>query len=816
MKDRPPFIAIALISAAALGYEVLLTRLFSITLWHHFAYMIISAALLGYGASGTFLVLARSRLETRFDAAFVASAATFGLSIAPSFLLAQRISFNPLELFWDPRQALYLLGLYLVLFVPFFCAGTCTGLAFSRFRGRIHRVYAADILGAGAGSLGIVLALFAFPPVQALTLLSALGLLAAAIAALETRSGFVQFAALLAGAGLMAAIPAESWIELRPSPYKELSQTLQVAGARVVARHSSPLAQITVVESPRVPFRHAPGMSLASPAEPAPQLAVFSDGEGLNPLTRFDGDLAPLAYLDYLTSALPYHLKREPRVLVLGAGAGADVLQALYHRSPRVDAVELDPQVVALLRGQFAGYAGRLYERPELRVHVAEARGFVAGSPERYDLIQVALVDAFSVASAGLHALSESYLYTVEALQDYLGHLQPDGLLAVTRWVTLPPRDTLKLFATAVAALKRSGLPHPERRLALIRGWKTATLIVKNGEFNEREIAALRAFCRTRSFDPAYFPGIAPDETNRYNRLDESYFYDGATALLSPRRDAFIEGYKFHIEPATDDRPYFFRFLRWRSLPEILALKDRGGLPLLEWGYPVLAVALAQAVAAGALLILLPLPRIRGETGMRRGRVAAYFLGIGLGFMFLEIAFIQKFILFLAHPLYAVAVVLCAFLVFAGLGSLLSRSVVTALERATDRPLRWVAAAIGAFALAYIFVLPPLFRELMGLPGLSKVAISVAAIAPLAFLLGLPFPTGLARVGREAEALIPWAWAVNGCASVVGAVLAALLAVHLGFTVVVILAVVLYLLALGVAFEGTAAAPNGQPAPEPS
>lgn len=801
---RAPFIAIALISATALGYEVLLTRLFSITLWHHFAYLIISAALLGYGASGTFLVLARRRLETRFNAAFVAFAATFGLAIATSFLLAQRIPFNPLELFWDPRQAIYLLGLYLALFVPFFCAGACTGLAFSRFRGRIHQVYGADILGAGAGSLGIVLVLFAFPPVHTLALLSALGLLAAGIAALETRVGIALAAAFLIIAVVVAAAPAERWIELRPSPYKELSQTLQVAGARVLAERSSPLAQVTVVENSRVPFRHAPGMSLASPAEPAPQLVLFSDGEGLNPLTRFNGDLMPLAYLDYLTSALPYHLKPEPRVLVLGAGAGADVLQALYHRSPRVDAVELNPQVVALLRGPFAEYAGRLYDRPGVRVRLAEARGFVAKSPERYDLIQVALVDAFGAASAGLHALSESYLYTVEALQDYLAHLQPDGMLAVTRWVTLPPRDTLKLFATAVAALERSGAPHPERRLALIRGWKTATLIVKNGEFSEQEIAALRKFCRTRSFDPAYFPGIASDETNRYNRLDESYFYDGARALLSSGRDAFIEEYKFHIAPATDDRPYFFRFLKWRSLPEILALKDRGGLPLLEWGYPVLILTLTQALAAGALFILLPLPRIRGKTSLRRGRVAAYFLAIGLGFMFLEIAFIQKFILFLAHPLYAVAVVLCAFLAFAGLGSLLSRSVVTILERATARPLLWVAVAIGVLALTYVFVLPSLFRELLGLPDLSKIAISIAAIAPLAFLLGLPFPAGLARVAREAEALIPWAWAVNGCASVAGAVLAALLAVHLGFTVLVILAVTLYLLALGVALEGAA------------
>ena len=249
------------------------------------------------------------------------------------------------------------------------------------------------------------------------------------------------------------------------SPYKELSQTLRIPEARVVEQRFSPLGLVSVVESPRIPLRHAPGLSLNATAEPPPQLAVFIDGEGLNALTRFDGRRDSLAHLDQITLGAALPPAARPRVLVLGAGAGADVLQAHYHGARQIDAVELNPQVVDLVRRRFADYAGGIYSggsaSAPVRVHVAEARGFVAASTQRYDLIQVALLDSFSASSAGLYALAENYLYTVEALQDDLRHLQPGGLLAITRWVTLPPRDALKLFAAAVVALERSGVADP-------------------------------------------------------------------------------------------------------------------------------------------------------------------------------------------------------------------------------------------------------------------------------------------------------------------------------------------------------------------
>ncbi|HLY95788.1 MAG TPA: SAM-dependent methyltransferase, partial [Sideroxyarcus sp.] len=587
-----------------------------------FAYMIISAAMLGYGASGTALTLLKERLAPHFGVVYVIAATALAVLMPASFLLAQQVPFNPLELLWDPTQPARLLAVYLLMMLPFFCGGFGIGLVFARFGRQSTRVYACDILGAGAGSMGVIGVLFLVSPSRLLNALAALALLAAAIAAVELKMRTKWLMELFLGLAVLAvALPA---ITVHSSPYKDLSQALDIAGAHVVEERSSPLGQVTVVENTQVPLRDAPGMSLNATSEPPPQLGVFVDGNGPSALTRFDGMLRPLAYLDQLTSALPYHLFDRPRVLVLGAGAGSDVLQALYHGGSAIDAVELDHNVTDLVTKRFSDYAGNLYTRPDVHVYAAEARGFVNASRERYDLIQVALLDSFGTASAGLYGLSENYLYTVEAMQAYLNRLAPGGMLAVTRWLTLPPRDALKLFATAVTALQKSGVSDPAARLVMIRGWKTVTLLVKNSDFSAKEIAAVREFCHTRSFDLAWYPGMRADEANRYSQLAQPYFHEGAVALLGPQRQEFIDQYKFYIEPATDDRPHFFRFFKWRAAAEIFALRAQGGMPLLDWSYPLLVATLLQAFAASVLLILAPLALSRCRRTLPRAPVALY------------------------------------------------------------------------------------------------------------------------------------------------------------------------------------------------
>src|ERR687891_95275 len=377
-------LAVGLVSAGVLAYEVLLARLFSIVQWYHFAYMVISIALLGYGASGTFLALVRDRLEPRASAAFAAFAALFGISAVACFALAERLPFNALELIWDPRQLLYLGALYAILIVPFFCGAVCIGLALACFAEPVGRIYRADLLGAGIGALGILGLLFLVMPSRALELIGALGLLAAALVSVAEagRPARLRALAYAAGALIVALALPPAWTALQLSPYKGLSQALRVPGAEVEVERSSPLGLLSAVRSPEIPFRHAPGLSLNNMIEPAEQIGVFTDGEGLSPITAFEGDLQPLAYLDFTTAALPYHLLERPDVLVLGAGGGAHVLLALYHDAQRIDAVELNPQLAQLVRGRYADFAGHLYDRPEVRVQIGEARGFVAASAD--------------------------------------------------------------------------------------------------------------------------------------------------------------------------------------------------------------------------------------------------------------------------------------------------------------------------------------------------------------------------------------------------------------------------------------------------
>ena len=792
--------ATLLLSASAIAYEILLVRLLSIIHWHHFAWMVISLALLGYGASGSVIALLRRRLETRVEWAFAAAALAFSVTAVAGFLAAQALPFNALEVAWNPGQFAYLALMYLAFMVPFFFAGGCIGLVLSCRSRALEKFYFLDLLGAGLGAALVVAVLFFVQPQQALVLVALLGLAASALALAaapgrgrpHARLRGLQLVCLL---GLAALAPPER-IPLNPSEFKGLSQALQVVDSRIVAEDSSPLGKLTVVESPSVPFRHVPGLSLASRHIPPEQLALFTDADSMSVITRDTGDARDHGYLADMTASLPYGLLRQPSVLVLGSGAGQDVLMALHHGASGVTAVELNPRVVEYLRGPFSDFAGRLYDRDPVRVVIAEARGFVRRDADTYDLVQMSMMDSFAVSGSGVQALNENHLYTVEAMQDLLARLRPGGMLAITRWLNVPPRDGLKLAATLIEAMQRSGVTDAGRRLAMIRGWNTLTVLARNGEFREEDIRWIRQFARKRSFDVAWYPGMERSEANRFNRLDQPWFHDGVTALLGADASRFMARYKFRIEPATDDRPYFSHFFKWRVLPEVFSLRKRGGAGLVEWGYLVLVATLLQAMLAGALLILLPLAASRRRRRVKAGgRMGAYFFLLGLAFLFIEMAFIQKFILFLSHPLYAVAVVLAGFLVFAGLGSGSSRWFSRRCRRIRLHAVAVAVVGIAAIAAAYVLWLPPLFQALSGLGDAGRAACSLALIAPLGFLMGMPFPLGLRRIAETAPAFIPWAWAINGFASVLSTALAVMLAMAFGFTAVLSAAVVLYGLA---------------------
>ncbi|MEJ2575182.1 MAG: SAM-dependent methyltransferase [Gammaproteobacteria bacterium] len=784
LPERPPWIAVGLISGTALAYEVLLTRLFALVHWHHLVATVISLALLGYGASGTFLALAQHRVRERFAVVFLSNAALFALGMLACFALAQAIPLDPQAVSWEPTQLLRLAAVYLVLALPFFGAANCIGLALWRHAARIPRLYSVDLLGAGVGALTVVVLLQLLHPAVVLPVLVVLGLLGTAAAAFELRRGraaAVAFAVVVAG-----VLWQRGAVALHPAAYKDLARTLDVVGAQVETTTSGAMGVVTVVRNDRVPLRAAPGMSLLASELPPEQRAVFVDGDARGALDRSSPG-APPGYLRDLVSAFPYAVLRAPRVLVVGAGAGGRVLQALAHGAREVVAVEGSPQLVELPCRHYRTFTAAC-STPRAHWRVTEVRAFLAGLPQAFDLIGVSA----SADLAGTDALSETYELTVEAFAQYLDHLTPRGLLALDGPTRLPPRLALRLVATARAALAARGVAEAGRHVAMLRGWQQFALLVSATPIDPERAAALREFARTRAFDLVWLPDLEPDEPNRYQRLAEPRFHAGAAALLGPAAGAFA--YAFDVTPATDDRPYARLFTRARDLGEALGAAEGVGGSRLDAGFVMAAATLVQALAAGALFILLPLVG-RRRTGRAGGhgwawRTPLYFGLIGLAFLFVEIAWIQRLQLFLGHPIYATAVALEAFLVFAGLGSLACQRLA---EAAAPARLRLAVVAIVVIGLSYVFGLPTLLYRLADLPDWTRVLVSIALLAPLAFAMGMPFPLALRALGSEAPGLVPWAWAVNGCASVVSAVAAPLLAAAVGFSGLLLMGLTCYL-----------------------
>ena len=782
------FISLFLISFSILSYQILLMRIFSITSWSHFAYMIISVALLGFGASGTFVFLFLKRIKRHFYSFFTIFSFLFSISLWLCFALCQKIPFDPFLIIWYKGQYLYLLGYYLLLFIPFFLGATCIGISFSQFSQKISKVYFLNLLGSGVGALGVILLMYFFSPLSVLLFLTAIGLLSALLASLYLRRRVLI--GLILASFLSFSFFFFFPLRLNISQYKSLSVTLNLPQVKILKEVSSPLGLINVVESPSI--RHAPGLSLNFKGEIPPQLALFTDADSMSVITNFDNQLSNLEYLDYISSALPYHLLDKPRVLIIGAGGGSEVLSALYHASSLIETVEIDPQVVNLVKDEYAHFSNQIFSHPSVKVFIAEGRGFIQSSQSKYDLIQLALLDSFSASSAGVYALSESYLYTKEAVKEYIRHLNPEGILCITRWLKLPPRDGIKLFATAVESLQELGVENISSQLIFLRSWATSSLLIKGSPFTSTEIRIIRDFLKERLFDPIWYPGIEIDDINHYNILPEAYYYQASQNILFGEREKFYADYSFYIKPATDNSPYFFHFFKWKSLPHLLETMGRQWFPFIEWGYIVLIVTLAQAILLSLILVILPLFSLRKKAASgNKLPIFTYFLSLGIGYMFIEISFIQRFILFLSYPIYAVAVVLAAFLFFSGWGSYVSEKI--KIKRLSTITLAVVAIVV--MALIYLFYLEDIFNLFIAHSDIVKILLSLLFIAPLAFFMGMPFPLGLARVFSRAPSLVPWAWGVNGCFSVIAAVLATVLAISLGFDLVIIIALSLYILA---------------------
>ena len=782
---RITYVGLALLSAAALAFEITLTRLFSVTQWYHFAFLAVSVALLGYGASGTALSLAPAWGRPPTARRALVLSVLFALAIAGAYLALNHLPFDSYRIAWERIQLLYLVLYYLALTVPFFCAGMVTGLLLAAYPESATRLYAANLIGSALGGLlpALILPLAGEGSVLAIAAVALLGAIAFAAAQTEQQAtegraplGRLQAAAplsLLAAAGLLLllALNLPTVFRLQLSPYKGLSQVQRFPDTEIVQQRWNAFSRVDRVASSAV--RSAPGLSLGYPGELPEQVGLFVDGDDLSPVVM-GGDLA--AFTGYLPVALPYQLRPGGRALVLGPRGGLDLWVALQQGAGPVVAVEANPLVVEA--------AGGAYLDGRVTTVVEGGRAYVRGSGGRFDVIHLALTDIYRPVTSGAYSLGERYDLTLEAFEDYLARLEPGGLLAIERWLQLPPSEMLRAGATAVEALRRAGVQDPAARLVVLRGWQIGLILIKNGPFAPAELSAVREFARDQELDLVALPGLQEEETNRRNVLPEPFYARAFRQLLADPATLYA-GSAYDVRPATDDRPFFFHFFRWAQTRAVLEQLGRTWQPWGGSGYFVLVALLGVALIVSAGLILLPLAlggRRGGGLRGPRGRVLIYFGLLGLGFLFVEIPLIQRFILFLGQPIYAFTAVATVVLLFSGLGSL------AAPRLSIRRTLPVLALGI----LLYPLGLPLLFSAFLGAPLALRLLVTVLSLAPLGFLMGIPFPGGLAWLHARAPGLVPWAWAINGCTSVLASILAAMVALSAGFSWVLAAAAIAY------------------------
>ena len=806
------FAGVGLTSLATLMLQVSLTRLFSVALWHHFAFMVVSIAFLGYGASGTFLMMVPRIKTLSLRPTLALLALGFSVTTLGAYWSSNIIPFDPARIIWDRYQWVYLLGYYGVLAIPFFFAGLILALVYTSKAEAINRLYACDLVGAGLGCVAIF-SIYSFAG-EAGTVVFVCLLSVFASLAFSTNGWKVN---LVRGPWMLLlcvlVVMRPGFLSLNISPYKALKVALRYPDARTLETQWHPAARLDVIESRAVRF--APGLSLEFQGRLPEQLGLCLDGGHLNAVTRFTGNMDRLAFIEFLPASLPYAIGDPDHVLIIEPLGGLDILIARYHGAKNIVTTNTNPLVLRVMRNSLKDFSGKLYEDEATAVE-EQARSFLLKTPKRFDVIQLPVTDSLGAVSSGLYGLSEDYTLTVEAFKAYINALTPKGLLTVSRYLLPPPRHEPRLVALAYAALEAIGVKNPERHIAAIRSWGTFTLLVKRSPFEPQEIGRIKGFCGRLRFDLVYYPEMQRAEANKYNRFPGPIYHDMIERILSPRtREAFFNAYLFDVRPVTDDRPFFYHNFRMDKVISLYRAVGNKWQLFLEGGY-LIHLIFFQAVVISLVLITLPLKKA-GLPPL--SWFLSYFALIGIAFMLTEICLIQRFILFLAKPVYAFSAVLFSLLTASALGSytisdfgfriadssLLLRSDTKSSFPKIQNPKSKIQNALSRFPvlvmtpvllLAYAFLLDRLLMLAIAWPLWMRYGFAFLVILPLGFLMGMFFPTGVRTLSLYLESAIPWAWAVNASISVVGSVLAVLIAISFGFKTVLLLASLSYALAL--------------------
>jgi hypothetical protein len=782
-RFRRTLVGVASVAGAILMIELALTRIFSVTMYYHFAFLAISIALFGLSASGVYVYVMRRRFDARPVAGLLT---THSLLFAAATVLALaalvriRVGLN-----YSHENLVKMIAIYALAALPFFTGGAVISLAISRLRRRVNLVYGADLIGAALGCLLL------------LPLMNRFG-----------APGVVLLAAVLGGAAALLFAPSRTWLRTAAiaAAAVGIPGGLQLSGSAPfdvtnIKGHDTDTVLFSKWNSfSRVAVydRSHGDWSLSSTyTGPLPETRFMDiDSAASTPIVHFDGDLSKVEYLKYELTGLAFHLvegtaqgtgqgveatgqnaadegARGFTALVIGPGGGRDLLTALVFGAARVDGVEVNPIIANdVMLGTFRDFSGSIYQNSRVNVFIDDGRSFIRRSSDRYDVIQASLVDTWAATAAGAYTLTENTLYTKEAFEDYYDHLTDRGLLTITRWVF----DGLRLVSLAQAACEARGCS-AARQMAIVQQERVATFLLKKTPFTPDDVQRLRAVSDQLGFTVLYAPGQSTAD-NDYAKL-----------VLAEDREAFYDGFHHDVTPTTDNRPFFFHTTK---------IKDQfhtafGRSMLFGNGLSALMTLMAISVTFVTLFVVGPLLLSAAELrGSQWPRWLAYFGTLGAGFMLIEVALLQRFVLLLGHPVYSLTVTLFSMLLGTGIGSLVSRRIRDARLRQTTQ---LVLLGIALVAVLAIIALPQLIRAAITTSHAVRIGFTVLLVTPGAVLMGMPLPSGIRLMTPSHSAVVPWAWGMNGALSVIGATLAVFIAMNWGFSVTLLTGAAIYLTA---------------------
>lgn len=755
------YLGVALTTLATLIMELSLTRIFSVVFYYHFAFLAISIALFGLGAGGVFSYVVAAREGGTFaKLGRLASVNAITVVLALTFIMTRtgELSNTTLVLVYFASAA------------PFFFSGAIISLAISETIERVDRVYFFDLLGASVGCLALVPLLSAFGGPSTVIVAAVIYAASAAIwynTAGEARGRATAVVLSLLLVGLIFLNATQHIIDVRWAKGQQLP--------REIFKKWNAISRIGVMPE-------GDHYLIVIDADASTGIPPY-DWDHIDDKTRFN--------LLHRGPGFPYLIRPGAKTLIIGPGGGWDVATALASGSKDITGVEINPIIAnTVMRERLPQLSNRLYFRPEVHMNVEDGRSFVRRSTDQYQVLQATLVDTWASTAAGAFALSENNLYTSDAFYDYLNHLTSDGFMAFTRWGFDPPRESLRLLSLAMDALERMGEDKPWKHVMVLRedagklhGWGAQdTVLISRKPFSSDDVSHARIYALNSNMQAIYVPG--DPAANEFGKL-----------LRSPDPDQFMANYRYDVTPVSDDRPFFFYTVQPRDLWSFAGTASHDSADYkINRAVPLLFSLVGISLIATAVILLLPRLILGSKLPSDKNvfRFLFYFLGIGVGYILIQVALIQKFVLFLGHPTYALTVIVFSMLVASGAGSFFSRKLIAG----SDQRLRLVLIGIAVLVAVLAFVSAPLTTALVGLPLPVKIVITALLIAPAGFLMGMPFPTGLARLERLHHPSVRWAWSLNAAASVLGSATAIFLAVYIGLRLTVVVGGLCYLFAL--------------------